>query len=140
MKYNRLAAIAFLGLSLVLLTLGINACAEGNTYKQGKILYTNACGNCHGANGEGLKELIPPLAKSDYFAKYKASLACQIYKGINGEIEVNGVKYNQPMVGVKTLNDWEITNVLNYISANWGNDKEFIKLEDVQKSLKDCKD
>ena len=89
-----------------------NGC-DGNTYKQGAILYTNFCANCHMETGEGLRGLIPPLAKSDYLAAHRADLACLIRNGQRGKIVVNGVEYNQQeMLGIKKLSDLEYRDAI----------------------------
>lgn len=62
----------------------------------GSILYTKYCSNCHQENGEGLRELYPPLAGSDYL-KHKINVICAVKNGLHGEIVVNSKVYNQPM-------------------------------------------
>ena len=116
-----------------------NGC-DGNTYKQGAILYTNFCANCHMETGEGLRGLIPPLAKSDYLAAHRADLACLIRNGQRGKIVVNGVEYNQQeMLGIKKLSDFEITNVLNYVSTSWENNAPIWTVDEVRAGLEKCK-
>ena len=114
------------------------ACDE-NPYKQGRVLYEVNCGNCHGLNGEGLGELIPPLVKADYLIQHKTEIPCMIIKGIKGEITVNNKKYGTNVMPPNDkLTDFEITNILNYINASWGNNKEFIILNNVRDNLKNC--
>ncbi len=107
-------------------------------YPQGKILYENFCANCHMEDGQGLGELIPPLAGADYLQKYKNTIPCIIRYGIEDTIIVNDVTYSQPMAGIEALNDVEITNVINYINTAWGNEYEAVKLIDIQNALKNC--
>lgn len=90
-------------------------------------------------DGSGLKGLYPPLAKADYLAKNQDHLACIIRYGLSDSILVNQKIYNQEMPGVKDLNEVQITNVINYINHAWGNDLQHVKVEDIQKALKDCK-
>jgi cytochrome c len=114
-------------------------CDDGNPYKQGKILYTNFCANCHMEDGSGLKGLIPPLAKSDYLATHRGELVCVIRKGQKGQIVVNGVEYGQQeMLAIPKLSDFEITNVLNFISQEWGNQQPTWTVEEVREGLKKC--
>lgn len=47
------------------LLLGLFACEQPNAYGDGAMLYEKHCANCHGDQGEGLEELIPPLAQAD---------------------------------------------------------------------------
>ena len=56
-----------------------------------------------------------------------------VVKGLTGEIEVNGVKYN----GVMTpqgdmLNDLEIAAVISYERNAWGNDYGYCSPKDVK--------
>ncbi len=105
------------------------------TYSQGAIMYTNFCANCHMEDGSGLVGNIPPLAQADYFAEDPSIMTCIINKGMEGEIVVNGVTYDQPMAAIPQLSEFEITNIINYISTSWGNDYPIIKLEQVRKRL-----
>ncbi|RYF91981.1 MAG: c-type cytochrome, partial [Chitinophagaceae bacterium] len=44
-------------------------------FVNGKGLYEKNCQNCHGANGEGLGELYPPLTDTVRLSKNKSILA-----------------------------------------------------------------
>jgi len=85
------------------------------------------CSGCHGERGEGLGQLIPPLAGSDYLAQHPSQLACIVRYGLKGPIVVNGVGYNQLMLGVQDttthqhLSPAQVTNLLNFIEGHWGN-------------------
>ncbi len=112
---------------------------DGNTYKQGKILYEMYCQNCHMENGEGLKGLIPPLAKSDYLVKHRSELPCIIRKGLVGNIEVNGIQYGQQqMLGIDKFTEFELNNILNYVDNNWGNTGKLWKSDEIRDYLRQC--
>ncbi len=112
---------------------------DDNVYKQGKILYTRLCANCHQENGEGLHGLVPPLAKADYLSIHRSELSCVIKRGLKGNIVVNGVTYGtQEMLGIKGLTEFEIANVMNYISTSWGNTEKLWTVDEVREGLKDC--
>lgn len=102
-------------------------------------LYENLCADCHGFNGEGFKDLYPPLAGSDYMKKADLSIACIIRNGLDSPIEVNGKAYHQPMPAFKELSEVEITNLVNYISNQWGNQRKFARPEEVKRVLAECK-
>jgi mono/diheme cytochrome c family protein len=113
---------------------------EQNISVQGKENYVRFCSNCHGENGEGLQGLIPPLAGSDYLKNNKQVLACIVKNGLNGEIEVNGKKYNQAMPALLgNLSPADITNISNYILNAWGNNCGELTLPEVEKQLEGCK-
>ena len=92
--------------------------------------------------GQGLGQLIPPLAQSDYLIAHHGDLACIIRNGLEGEIVVNGKSYNQPMAGIseEEISDVEMTNIINYISNNWGNELGSTTLKAVQQQLDNCKE
>jgi len=114
-----------------------SACND-TPYTHGKILYENFCEQCHFENGEGLKNLIPPLAGADYLEKEKDKLACIIRYGMKGEIVVNGKTYNQEMTPSLKLKDSEIANIINYINSAWGNDYGYVSITEVEEALKNC--
>lgn len=130
---KRLLSLCFLT-TMVLL-----ASCDYQPYKQGRNLYNFYCATCHMDNGSGLKGLFPPLAEADYLTNNQEHLACIIRYGLSDTILVNQKTYNQAMPGVKDLNEVQITNVINYINHSWGNKLQHVKVEDIQKSLLNCK-
>lgn len=110
----------------------------GHPYKQGEMLYEYHCAACHGQNGEGLRNLYPPLAGADYLIKHQTDLACIIRNGLEGPILVNGQAYNQPMPGNTDLNDVAIANIINYINQAWGNELDYVQIKAVQEALSRC--
>ena len=85
----------------------------------GKDIYNRVCAACHQASGEGVPNVYPPLAKSDYLAD-KVKAIQQVLHGKTGEITVNGKTYNGVMPP-QQLNDEEIALVLTYVYGNFGN-------------------
>ena len=59
--------------TLLLLLVFIVSCENDSSiefkryYSEGAQVYQTHCQNCHGAHGEGLLSLIPPLTDSVYF-------------------------------------------------------------------------
>lgn len=90
--------------------------------KLGKQIYAQSCVACHQANGEGLTNAFPPLAKSDYLNADVNRAINIVLNGLSGEITVNGNKYNNVMTA-QNITDEEIANVLTYVYNNWGNKK-----------------
>lgn len=107
-------------------------------YEQGKILYDKFCGNCHGEDGSGLQQLIPPLAGSDFLKARRQELPCIIRYGLADTIIVNGVEYSQAMPGVDKLSEFEIQNIINYINNSWGHQYGFTKFHEVKQALNAC--
>jgi mono/diheme cytochrome c family protein len=109
-----------------------------NRQSEGQQLYAQQCANCHMDDGSGLRGLIPPLAGADYLTRHRDQLACLIRHGQQGEIVVNGVRYNRPMPGDLELTEVHITNILNYIQTNFGNKNELFTVQEVNQTLQNC--
>ncbi len=104
----------------------------------GQKVYKNHCQNCHGAKGEGLGKLYPPLTDQDFFIKNREKLSCIVRHGLHGEIEVLGQKYDQPMPGNTLLTDMDIAYVLTYITTAFGQSDSTYSHEEVKKALESC--
>ncbi|MEQ8239220.1 MAG: cytochrome c [Cyclobacteriaceae bacterium] len=105
---------------------------------QGQRLYMTYCVACHQKEGTGLAQLYPPLANADYLMADQSRAACIIKNGLQGEIIVNGVSYNQVMIGNPNLTPLEVAEILTYISNSWGNDAGLINVKEVSKWLDNC--
>lgn len=90
-----------------------------SSIKRGSNIYSSNCIACHMENGEGLVGAFPPLKGSDYLKDKKKIIQAMI-NGLQGEITVNGKKYNNVMPA-SGLNDKEIADVLTYVNNTWGN-------------------
>jgi nitrite reductase (NO-forming) len=85
----------------------------------GAELYNRTCVSCHQADGQGLPNVYPPLAKSDYILDKEKTIR-QVITGSSGEITVNGKTFNNTMPP-QQLNDEEVAAVLTYVYGNLGN-------------------
>ncbi|NYT65738.1 cytochrome c [Alcaligenaceae bacterium] len=95
-------------------------------------IYTAQCLACHQATGAGLAGVFPPLAGSEWVTG-KDSLVTQIVlHGLEGEITVEGVKYNGQMPMFKDkLNDAEIAAVISHIRSSFGNTASAVTADHV---------
>lgn len=96
---------------------------QQDSINRGELVYQDFCVSCHLPNGEGVKNIYPPLAKSDYLIKNRKASIYGIKYGQNGAIIVNGKTYNNSMPPMG-LSDDEIADVMNYITNSWGNKNE----------------
>jgi len=138
----KIRAIIFI---CVLLTVIVISCQSEEQldfkryYSSGSLVYKQKCQNCHGANGEGLTSLVPPLTDSDYLKKNKAVLACMVKYGIKETIiTINGKGYEGAMPPTD-LAPVEIAQVLTYLSNSFGNHMGTITSDTVSKDLETCK-
>ena len=133
---NKIIASAFLLLGTVtLFSFQQKPFDLKSSIKRGESIYTNYCISCHMENGQGIEEVYPPLAKSDYLMADKKRSIQQVLYGVSGEIKVNGKIYNMEMTGFD-LTDEETSDVLNYIRNTWGNKGEPVKAEEVKAARK----
>lgn len=112
------------------------SCAIGPS---GESLYNGQCSSCHGKEGEGLGQLIPPVANSDFIKEDKGLLSCIIIHGVDGPMVVNGVVYDGDMPGMPQLTKVEVANIINYIHEKWYRDKPLKTVPEVAKELENCK-
>ena len=103
--------------------------------ERGRDIYTTYCMSCHMENGEGLEDVYPPLAKSDYMMADKKRMIQQILYGANGAMKVNGKTYNAEMTGFD-LTDEEASDLSNYIRNSWGNKGPAITPDEVKVARK----
>lgn len=100
---------------------------------RGEELYNDLCITCHMPTGEGVENVYPPLAKSDYLVKFPIKSIRAVKFGMQGEITVNGKTYNMAMTD-PGLSDKEVADVMNYVNNSWGNKIEsLITEEEVSK-------
>ena len=97
---------------------------------RGKAIYDTQCVTCHQEKGEGVKDVYPPLAKSDYLMANKSRAVAAVVNGVQGAITVNGSKYDGEMIGLD-LTDQDVSAVLNYVRNSWGNKGDAVRPEAV---------
>jgi hypothetical protein len=80
------------------------------------------------------------MAKDSTDSFHHSPIACIIKNGLNGEIQVNGIKYEQAMPAASNrLTAADIANIINFIQNEWGNNNGEISLPEVQSQLDGCK-
>src|SRR5512139_2708906 len=87
----------------------------------GKTVFETACMACHQADGKGLPGAFPPLAGSDYLLGDKDRAVGIVVNGLQGEVIVNGIKFNSVMPAMTQLSDQEIADALTFALNSWGN-------------------
>jgi nitrite reductase (NO-forming) len=100
--------------------------------KFGKQAYMQTCFACHQAEGQGIPNAFPPLAKSDYLNADVNRAIDIVLNGLTGEITVNGETYNSIMTS-QSLSSDEIANVLTYVYNSWGNNGTVVTRDMVEK-------
>jgi len=87
---------------------------------QGRKLFSSICAACHQPSGQGRPNIFPPLAGSDFLNADKGRAIRIVISGRQGEVIVNGQKYNNNMPSFP-LSDDDIANVLTFVYNSFGN-------------------
>ena len=106
--------------------------------QKGKVVYQNHCASCHGNEGEGFRNLIPPLTDSNYLDANQDNFACIVGYGMDQEVIVNGTSYTQPMAGIEQLTPTQIANVANYVYGRWSTTKKKFTPKEIETLLGNC--
>lgn len=98
--------------------------SEETRIADGRALYVQICAGCHGADGEGLRPLAPPLANSEWVTESPDRLIRIVLHGVQGTINVDGNTYETPdvlpeMPPLAALNNEQLAAVLTYVRHDW---------------------
>lgn len=110
--------------------------SEREGYFSGKSIYLSNCSACHGKEGEGITNLAPPLALSEWVNTDAETTIKIVLDGLNGPITVNGVAYSfsSAMPGLRNnieTNNGDMAAVLTYVRNAFGNKASAITVEQV---------
>jgi nitrite reductase (NO-forming)/hydroxylamine reductase len=97
----------------------------------GEKVFQVTCMACHQADGKGLLGAFPPLAGSDFLLGDKERAVGVVVRGLEGEVVVNGVKFNSIMPAMTQLSDQEIADALTYAMNSWGNSGGAVSVSQV---------
>ena len=97
--------------------------AEDQSIARGKKVYADFCLRCHMPEGQGVPNIYPPLASTNWLTEKRKESLHAVKYGLNGEIEVNGKTYDNVMLPMG-LSDREIADVMNYVMTSFGNTQE----------------
>ncbi len=109
---------------------------ERSLFAAGKGNYTKYCATCHGASGNGIKNLAPPLAGSEWVSGDSRVLGRIVLDGLAGAITVQRKTYafNTPMPGFREnieVNNEAIAGILTFIRNSWGHKAGAIWAKDL---------
>jgi mono/diheme cytochrome c family protein len=85
-------------------------------------LYLNQCSACHGLDGKGRGDLLPPLAGNTSALERDPSSLIDIVLNGAGRIVVNGIPDSYRMTPFRVLlSDQDIADVATFVRSSWGN-------------------
>jgi len=138
MKFRIIAGISLLLLILVVSCQSEQSIEFARYYSSGSLVYQSHCQNCHGASGEGLNALIPPLTDTVFIKNNVHLLPCLVKNGLRGKITINKREFAEKMPA-NDLAPIEIANVLTYVANSFGNKRGTIDVTQVGTDLNNCK-
>lgn len=97
----------------------------------GQKAYQTHCQACHQADGSGLPGAFPPLADNPNIANNAEYIIENILSGREGELEVNGDKYDGVMPPMNYLSDEDVANIVTFVLNSWNNEGDAIAAEQV---------
>jgi mono/diheme cytochrome c family protein len=97
----------------------------------GRRLFATVCAACHQPTGQGLPGRFPPLAGSDFLNANKQRAIRVLLNGLQGEVVVNGLKYNNSMPQFP-LGDGDIAAALTYVYNSFGNCGQDVTPQEVR--------
>ncbi|MBI4501750.1 MAG: nitrite reductase, copper-containing [Gemmatimonadetes bacterium] len=101
----------------------------------GRRVFQQNCAACHQAEGQGLANVFPPLAGSDFLNADKQRAIGVVLHGLSGEVTVNGAKFNNVMPALR-LEDPDVASALTYIYSQWKNAGHDVTPADVAAARK----
>lgn len=118
----------------------VAASAAGAPAIPGAAIYASQCATCHGRDGLGRGEWMPPLAGASSVLAPTSQSAINITLNGGGRVVAGGVAdaYRMPSSRTK-LTDQQIAEVLTYVRSSWGNKASPVTAEEV-KALRDHTD
>lgn len=109
-------------------------------FLRGAELFQTICQTCHGADGNGINALGPPLNRSEWVTGDKNKFISIVLFGLKGPVTVNEKQYGPPdtngempgLGGNKELTDADLAEVMSFIRKSWSNNASVISASEVK--------
>ena len=108
-----------------------NPRSKAERMEVGKRLFTTICAACHQPTGQGIPNRFPPLAGSDFLNSDKQRAIQILLNGLQGEVVVNGMKFNNSMP-MFPLTDSDVASALTYVLNSFGNSGQEVTTDEVK--------
>ena len=99
----------------------------------GAKVYEKYCIACHQRDGKGDGARFPSLVSSGWVSGNKPRLISLVLNGLQGEIDIEGRKFNGVMPANGFLSDEQIAQLLTFLRQNFGNHANTVEAADVAK-------
>jgi mono/diheme cytochrome c family protein len=118
----------------------LHALDKGDLSAPGAGLFLNQCSSCHGRDGLGHGDLLPPLAGNPAALEHDPSSMINIILNGAGRIVVHGVPDSYRMTPFRVLlSDQQIADVATFVRSGWGNNGSAVSASEVR-ALRDATD
>jgi len=97
---------------------------------RGMAVYQAVCSACHQVEGQGLGDVFPPLAGSEYVQDKERAIRI-VLEGLSGPVVVKGKTYDGVMPPLAHFTDREVADVLTFVRNSFGNSGEAVHDEEV---------
>jgi nitrite reductase (NO-forming) len=97
----------------------------------GRVLFQGTCSTCHQADGQGIPNVFPPLAGSDFLKADTKRAIGIVLNGLSGSVTIKGNTFNSVMPPMSQLNDDGVANILTYVLNELGNGGGQISAQEV---------
>jgi alcohol dehydrogenase (quinone), cytochrome c subunit len=105
---------------------------KGDLTTPGAGLFLNQCSACHGRDGLGHGDLLPPLAGNPAALEHDPSSMINIMLNGAGRIVVNGVPDSYRMTPFRVLlSDQQIAEIATFVRSSWGNNGSAVSASEV---------
>lgn len=102
-------------------------------YAKGQQLFRSVCTLCHMEQGEGQPGMVPSLHGAPIATGDVGAFARILLHGMEGPVEVKGVKYEGIMPPATFDSDEELAAVMTFVRNSWGNAAGPVSAEHVAK-------
>ncbi len=106
--------------------------AELSAEERGRLLFGN-CVGCHQASGAGMPPVYPPLRNSPFVTGDPSRLVRILLRGLEGELEVEGVTYRGVMPAAPIQSDADLALLASWLRSQWGHASSPITTDFVAK-------
>ena len=97
----------------------------------GAKLYEKFCAVCHQRDGKGDSSRFPSVTSTNWVMGNKPRLISLVLNGLQGEIEVEGKKFNGVMPPHAFLSDEQVAQLLTFLRQNFGNHANTVSATEV---------
>lgn len=106
---------------------------KGDLSAPGAGLFLNQCSSCHGRDGLGHGDLLPPLAGNPAALEHDPASMINIMLNGAGRIVVKGVPDSYRMTPFRVLlSDQQLADIATFVRASWGNNGSAVTASEVR--------